>query len=86
MPKFGEAIEKGNEVEHFERKVMGINSVVALKTALSSEGAQKLALILEKGEAKYNLTIIFAEQSKNLSGITFDKWYNIISTVEMESG
>ncbi|TDL71159.1 type VII secretion protein EssC [Rhodococcus qingshengii] len=70
-----EAIEKGVEAEHFDHKVIIINSVASLKNALSKEGAEKLGLILEKGDAKYNITIIFAEQSKNLSGITFDKWY-----------
>jgi S-DNA-T family DNA segregation ATPase FtsK/SpoIIIE len=70
-----EAIEKGVEAQRFDQKVIIINSVVALKNALSKEGAEKLGLILEKGDAKYNITIIFAEQSKNLSGITFDKWY-----------
>ena len=72
---YKEAIEKGVEVEHFEQKIIIIHSVVALKNALSIEGAEKLGLILLKGEAKYNITIIFAEQSKNLSAITFDKWY-----------
>jgi len=72
---YKEALEQGIEVEDFEPKVIVINSVVALKNALSSEGAQKLGLILEKGDAKYKMTIIFAEQSKNLSSVTFDKWY-----------
>ncbi|SDM84863.1 type VII secretion protein EssC [Bacillus sp. OK048] len=72
---YKEAIEKGIEVEHFDQKVIIIHSVVALKNALSKEGEEKLGLILLKGEAKYNITIVFAEQSKNLSGITFDKWY-----------
>ena len=72
---YKDAIEQGIEVEHFEHKIIVIDSVVALKNALSSEGAEKLGLFLEKGEAAYNMTIIFAEQSKNLAGITFDKWY-----------
>lgn len=71
---YKEAIEKGVEAEPFDQVIV-INSVVALKNALSKEGVEKLGLILEKGDAKYNMTILFAEQSKNLSGITFDKWY-----------
>jgi DNA segregation ATPase FtsK/SpoIIIE, S-DNA-T family len=69
------SVEKGMEVEPFDQKVIFINSVASLKNALSNEGAEKLGLILEKGEAKYNITIIFAEQSKDLSGLTFDKWF-----------
>lgn len=72
---YKEAVEQGIDVEHFEQKVIIINSVVALKNALSKEGAEKLALILEKGDLKYHVTIILAEQSKNLSSVTFDKWY-----------
>nr|WP_263324544.1 type VII secretion protein EssC [Neobacillus sp. Marseille-Q6967] len=72
---YKEALEKGIEVEPFDQKVIIINSIAALKTALTGQSAEKLGLILEKGEAKYNITIIFAEQSKNLSGITFDKWF-----------
>lgn len=72
---YKDSIEKGIEVEHFDHKVIIINSIGALKNALSGESAEKLGLILLKGEAKYNITFIFGEQSKNLSGITFDKWY-----------
>ncbi|WP_068673722.1 type VII secretion protein EssC [Oceanobacillus sp. Castelsardo] len=72
---YKDALEHGVEPEEFEHKVIIINSIVALKNALSNEGAEKLGLILEKGEAKYNITFILSEQSKNLSSITFDKWY-----------
>ncbi|MBS4212960.1 type VII secretion protein EssC [Neobacillus rhizophilus] len=72
---FKEALEEGREVEHFKQKVIIINSVVALKNALSQLGSEKLGLVLEKGDAKYNVTIMFAEQSKNVSSVTFDKWF-----------
>lgn len=72
---YKDAMEKGSEFEPFEQKVIFINSIVALKNSLSKEGVEKLGLILEKGEAKYNITVIFGEQSKNLSAISFDKWY-----------
>jgi DNA segregation ATPase FtsK/SpoIIIE, S-DNA-T family len=72
---FKEAFEQGREIPSFDQRVIVINSIVALKNGLSGQSAEKLALILEKGEAKYNLTIIFAEQAKNLSGVSYDKWY-----------
>ncbi|OCA87678.1 type VII secretion protein EssC [Bacillus sp. FJAT-27225] len=72
---YKEALESGMEPEPFGLKVIVINSVTALKSLLSAEGAEKLGLILEKGEAKYNISIMIGEQSRNLSGITFDKWY-----------
>ncbi|MGY3715143.1 type VII secretion protein EssC [Sutcliffiella cohnii] len=73
---YKDALEKGEEVENFEQKVYVIHSISVLKNTLSSEGAEKLSLILEKGEAKYGITFIIAEQSNNLSGgITFESWY-----------
>ncbi|WP_053598430.1 type VII secretion protein EssC [Bacillus sp. FJAT-18017] len=72
---YKESLEKGIEPEQFDQKVIVINSVTALKSLLSSESAEKLGLILEKGEAKYNISFIIGEESRNLSGITFDKWY-----------
>ncbi|WP_462410817.1 type VII secretion protein EssC [Neobacillus sp. Marseille-QA0830] len=72
---YKDAIERGVEVEHFDQKVILINSIAALKNALSKEGQEKLGLILERGDAKYNMTILFAEQSKSVQGLTFDKWY-----------
>lgn len=72
---YKEAIEQGREPETFARKVIMINSIAALKNSLSPKGAEKLGLLLEKGEAKYQLTFIVAEQSKNLSAVSFDKWY-----------
>ncbi|WP_158587434.1 FtsK/SpoIIIE domain-containing protein [Neobacillus notoginsengisoli] len=72
---YKEALEKGTEPDSFEQKVIVIHSVAALKEALSPEGSEKLNLILERGEARYNLTIIFGEPARNLSGLSFDKWY-----------
>jgi len=72
---YKDAMERGEAVEAFEQKVFVINSLAALKNGLSAQGAEKLGLILEKGEANYKLTVILAEQSRNLSAMTFDKWY-----------
>lgn len=73
---YKDALEKGVEVEHFEQKVIIINSIAGLKNTLSDEGAEKLWLVLEKGQVKYNVTFIITEQARNLSGdITFAKWY-----------
>ncbi|MCP8969371.1 type VII secretion protein EssC [Ectobacillus ponti] len=70
-----EAMEQGLEAKPFDQKIIVVNSITALKNVLSSEGAERLGLILERGDVKYNLTIIFTEQAKNLSAVTFDKWY-----------
>ena len=70
-----EAVEKCELVEEFDQKVIMVNSLTALKRILSDKANEKLGLILEKGEAKYNITIVIAETVKNISSISFDKWY-----------
>lgn len=72
---YKEALERGEEAPVFQRKVIVINSLTALKNALSREANDRLDLILEKGEAKYSVTFILAEPVKNLTSISFEKWY-----------
>ena len=72
---YKEALEKGAETEPFEQKVVFINSILALKNQLSIEVKEKLNLILEKGNIKYNIVVIFFEQVKNMSMYSFDAWY-----------
>lgn len=72
---YKEAIENGNNVEEFDHLFVVINSLSMLKTALSDQGKEKLALILEKGTKEYNINIVLAEQVKNISSVSFEKWY-----------
>lgn len=72
---YKEAIEKGDRVEKFEHLFVLINSLAMLKAALSDQGKEKLALILEKGAKEYNINIVVAEQVKNISSVSFEKWY-----------
>lgn len=72
---YKEAIENGKEVEEFEHLFVVINSLTMLKTALSDEGKEKLSLILEKGTKEYNITFVIAEQVKNITSVSFEKWY-----------
>jgi len=69
------AIENGNSVEEFEYLLVVFNSLSMVKNALSDQGKEKLALILEKGTKEYNINIIIAEQVKNISSVSFEKWY-----------
>jgi len=72
---YKDAVEKGENIEEFENLFVVINSLSMLKTALSDEGNEKLSLILEKGTLEYNITIVIAEQVKNVSSVSFEKWY-----------
>ncbi len=72
---YKEAIEKGEEIPKFNQKVYIINSLAMLKGMFAGEIKEKLDLILEKGETAYAVTIIVAESVKNVTGMTFEKWY-----------
>lgn len=79
---YKEAIENGGKVEDFGHLFVVIVSLSMLKTALTEQGKEKLTLILEKGIKEYNINIVVAEQVKNISSLSFEKWYktNVSST------
>lgn len=74
---YKEAIESGGKVEDFEQLLVVINSLSMLKSALSDTAYEKLALILEKGKTEYNINFVIAEQVKNISSVSFEKWYKL---------
>ena len=69
------AIEEDKAVEKFEHKLVIINSLSKLRALLSDVAQEKLSLILEKGMLQYNVTLIIGEQVKNISSMSFEKWY-----------
>lgn len=70
-----EAEEKGVTVEAFEQKIIFINSIADLKEKLSDKGKEKLNLILEKGEIRFNCSVVISETVKKLNLLTYDKWF-----------
>ena len=72
---FKDAVQAEEEPEAFAQKVIVLNALSMLKGALSQEASDKLSLLLEKGEAKYGITVLIAETAKNMSGFAFEKWY-----------
>lgn len=72
---YKDALENGTEPENYEHVLVVINSLSALRSAISEESNEKLSLILEKGSLEYNITIIIADQVKNISSVAFERWY-----------
>ncbi len=72
---YKDALEQGTEAENFDKKVYVINSLHSLRSMLGEELEQKIDLILEKGEVNYNIRLIIADSSKNLTGTTYESWY-----------
>ena len=72
---YKDALEKGEEVKKFPPLIVIINGLISLRSSLSDLGKEKLSLILEKGNVKYGISIVVADQIQNISSMTFDKWY-----------
>lgn len=72
---FKDSVEKGLTPPEFDKKTIVINSLANLKSKLTDEGNEKLSLILEKGDIKYNVMIIISETTKNVSSITYTTWF-----------
>lgn len=72
---YKEALERGEKPEAFDNIVVLIDSLTSLRSTLSDEGKEKLALILEKGTLNYNITIVISDTVKAVSGIAFERWY-----------
>ncbi len=70
-----DAAENGQILEPFEQKLVIINSITALLSLVTEERKEKMQLILERGESRFNISIIIAEAVKNLSAVSFEKWY-----------
>jgi len=71
---YKEALENGEVPEAFDHLLVLVNSISALRAALSDQGKEKLALVLERGTLEYDITFVIAEQAKNFSSMSFEKW------------
>lgn len=74
---YKDALARGDEIENFAEVFVVINSLSALRSVLSDQGKEKLSLILEKGSKEYKISIVIAEQVKNISSASFEKWYKV---------
>ena len=81
---YKEALERGETPEAYETFFVVIHSLAKLREGLSDLGKEKLSLILERGTIAYNMFILIADQAKNISSVSFEKWYT--SQVSPSSG
>lgn len=72
---YKDAMANGTQAEEFAPLLVVINSLSMLRTALSDQAKEKLALILEKGTTEYSINVVIADQAKNISSVAFEKWY-----------
>ncbi|MCL1790061.1 MAG: type VII secretion protein EssC [Peptococcaceae bacterium] len=72
---FKEALENKQTPDPFDATIVVIPSYTELKKSLTDDTKDKLDLILEKGDAKYNILIIIGEDAQNMSDVNLNRWY-----------
>lgn len=72
---YKKALEDGKQPETYDEVLVVINSLSMLRSVLSDDAKERLGLILEKGTRNYNVTVVIGEQAKNISSMSFEKWY-----------
>jgi len=78
-----EAIEKGKKSVPFDQKIIFISSMAALYKIVSGYADKQYKIILDECDVKYNITIIFSENIKDISSIAYESWFkNCVSTVD----
>ena len=70
-----EALAQGRMPDAYMPVIIAIHSVSALAGVLNEQSAEKLNLILERGEAKYGVMILLCESVSKLSAMAYSKWY-----------
>ena len=72
---YKDAFEKGVECEEFEDLMIVITSLSDLRNSLSSDGDERLSLILEKGKTQYRMWVVIADPVSTFNGVSYSKWY-----------
>lgn len=67
--------EKGEELPQFPMVICIINSFINLNIKLTKDSQDKLNILLEKGEASYNVFFFISETSPNLASYANRNWY-----------
>ena len=72
-----EAQEKGIDAPEYEKIMIIINSLSALKNIIDSDdlSKQRLEVLLDKGQSSYNIHIIIIEENKKKDSFKYESWY-----------
>lgn len=70
-----DALESGEPSPVYPKLLYVVSSLKDVQEQLNEEQSEKLNLILEKGSKNFNIFIVIAETSKNVSSFNYEKWY-----------
>ncbi|MCD1257391.1 type VII secretion protein EssC [Paenibacillus athensensis] len=72
---YKDAIAGGQPAPEFEKQVCIVQSLTSLLSSLSDDGRDKLKVLLEKGEAAYQVVFILADTVSGFSSVSFEAWF-----------
>ena len=70
-----EAKEQNLPAPSFEKRILLVHGLPALREALSEDGLDKLKVFLEKCQPEYGVTFIFTAQPEQISTFSFEPWF-----------
>ncbi|WP_242874828.1 MULTISPECIES: type VII secretion protein EssC [Clostridium] len=76
---YKDAKEKGEKLPNFNRIICIVNSMSSLISNLSDDGKDKLNVLLDKGEAEYNVNFIISDAIGNINSYSIQNWYKCLA-------
>jgi S-DNA-T family DNA segregation ATPase FtsK/SpoIIIE len=72
---YKESLENGVDCEEFPEQWVLLSGLNSIRNMLTDDGREKLALFLGKGDQRFHITVIIAEQPHTIAGFALEKWY-----------
>ncbi len=72
---YKDAIAAGEPVPAFAKQTWIIHSLASLNSRISDDSKDKLRVLLEKGEASYQVNFIICERVSSIASISYEAWF-----------
>ncbi|MCY9692060.1 type VII secretion protein EssC [Paenibacillus alginolyticus] len=72
---YKDALEQGKSLPEFEKLTCMIQSFSGLSSQISEDAKDKLKVLLEKGNAAYNVHFIVNDSAAFISSISYENWF-----------
>ncbi|WP_010496613.1 type VII secretion protein EssC [Paenibacillus elgii] len=72
---YKDAMAAGEPAPAFAKQTWIVRSLTSLNSRISEDSKDKLRVLLEKGEAAYQVNFIICERVSSISSISYEPWY-----------
>ena len=76
-----EVREQGGPAPVFEKRILLIHGLAALREALSADALDKFKLLLEKCQPSFGVTFLFTVQAEQVASFSFEPWFRTMGTL-----